>query len=194
MPTGSASFKPYRLIIELVIMLPLWQWETRTHIESKGLCQAESPRHVAYLSYYNNNRIECTVMRYHKVLAYLSLFAFLFSIYVLYSVYLSNITDRLRGNTNVESLLSRIAAKVRSMDKHTKNCPKVIFDPYIIKGLPVQVFRRELAVWNKSCMPLKFSETVKFPHTALASHPGSGNTWSRHLIQQLTGQVAYLRT
>ena len=30
--------------------------------------------------------------------------------------------------------------------------------------------------------------------TALASSPGSGNTWVRYLLQQLTGQLALLST
>lgn len=30
------------------------------------------------------------------------------------------------------------------------------------------------------------------PRTALASFPGSGNTWVRHLVQQATGKVLYI--
>ena len=40
---------------------------------------------------------------------------------------------------------------------------------------------------EKECQKMHFSET-KLPVTALASWPGSGNTWMRHLIQQATGQ------
>ena len=29
------------------------------------------------------------------------------------------------------------------------------------------------------------------PMVALASHPGAGNTWARHLLQQTTGQIQY---
>ena len=37
------------------------------------------------------------------------------------------------------------------------------------------------------CRPLGYSR-VKLPMTALASFPGSGNTWVRHLLQQSTGR------
>ena len=40
---------------------------------------------------------------------------------------------------------------------------------------------------NASCVKLGFSPTP-LPITALASQPDSGNTWTRHLIQQLTGK------
>ncbi|CAH1780846.1 unnamed protein product [Owenia fusiformis] len=39
---------------------------------------------------------------------------------------------------------------------------------------------------NSTCQPLKFSKRL-LPVTALYSLPGSGNTWMRHLIQQITG-------
>ncbi|CAH1800959.1 unnamed protein product, partial [Owenia fusiformis] len=39
---------------------------------------------------------------------------------------------------------------------------------------------------SDSCQPIKFSDTP-LPLTALYSWPGSGNTWVRHLLQQLTG-------
>ena len=39
----------------------------------------------------------------------------------------------------------------------------------------------------KDCQPIGYSKT-KLPVTALASFPGSGNTWVRHLLQQATGQ------
>ncbi|CAH1780844.1 unnamed protein product [Owenia fusiformis] len=39
---------------------------------------------------------------------------------------------------------------------------------------------------NSTCQPLKFSKRL-LPVTALYSIPGSGNTWLRHLIQQITG-------
>ena len=41
----------------------------------------------------------------------------------------------------------------------------------------------------EDCAPMHFrSLTRPLPITALASAPGSGNTWVRHLIQQLTGE------
>ncbi|CAH1793019.1 unnamed protein product, partial [Owenia fusiformis] len=39
---------------------------------------------------------------------------------------------------------------------------------------------------NITCQQLKFSQKA-LPKTALFSFPGSGNTWLRHLIQQMTG-------
>ena len=40
---------------------------------------------------------------------------------------------------------------------------------------------------SKSCRDVGFSKKV-LPRTALASFPGSGNTWVRHLLQQATGK------
>ena len=40
---------------------------------------------------------------------------------------------------------------------------------------------------SKSCRAVGFSKTA-LPRTALASFPGSGNTWVRHLLQQATGK------
>ncbi|CAH1780855.1 unnamed protein product, partial [Owenia fusiformis] len=37
-----------------------------------------------------------------------------------------------------------------------------------------------------TCQPLHYSKRL-LPVTALYSFPGSGNTWMRHLIQQITG-------
>ena len=42
-----------------------------------------------------------------------------------------------------------------------------------------------------SCRKLDFSDTAQ-PLVALASWPGSGNTWMRHLIQQVTGGLTSL--
>ncbi|CAH1777293.1 unnamed protein product [Owenia fusiformis] len=38
---------------------------------------------------------------------------------------------------------------------------------------------------SNDCQPLSFSKG--WPKTALVSFPGSGNTWARHLVQQLSG-------
>ena len=45
--------------------------------------------------------------------------------------------------------------------------------------------QREDIAW---CKPPKFRQ-VRGPVTALASFPGSGNTWVRYLLQQLTGTL-----
>ena len=66
------------------------------------------------------------------------------------------------------------------------------FDPYTLEGKPAQAYKKDLPLYEESCLPLKFSTHRKFPDIALASHPGSGNTWSRHLIQQLTGKISVI--
>ena len=40
---------------------------------------------------------------------------------------------------------------------------------------------------SNACTMLRFS-SVPLPITALASIPGSGNTWSRHIIELITGK------
>ena len=59
-----------------------------------------------------------------------------------------------------------------------------------IEGISLQDIEPSVPVWNGSCCPLKFAHK-SFPKTAMASHPGSGNTWVRHLIQQLTGKFLF---
>ena len=39
-----------------------------------------------------------------------------------------------------------------------------------------------------TCQPVKLSER-KLPLVALATSPGSGTTWARHLFQQVTGKA-----
>ena len=39
----------------------------------------------------------------------------------------------------------------------------------------------------RGCQPLRRSQ-IRLPKTALASFPGSGNTWARHILQQATGR------
>ena len=46
---------------------------------------------------------------------------------------------------------------------------------------------RKVAGPTGDCRPQGYSK-VKLPITALASFPGSGNTWVRHLLQQSTGR------
>ena len=45
----------------------------------------------------------------------------------------------------------------------------------------------KVAGLREDCRQLGYSK-VKLPITALASFPGSGNTWVRHLLQQSTGR------
>ena len=73
------------------------------------------------------------------------------------------------------------------IDKGSINCSKnatVTFDPYTLPGFTIERYEKNN---DESCIPLKFS-TERLPITALASHPGSGNTWTWFLIQQVTGR------
>ncbi|ELU04553.1 hypothetical protein CAPTEDRAFT_207350 [Capitella teleta] len=45
--------------------------------------------------------------------------------------------------------------------------------------------RRELVGNRSSCLNVSFSKR-DLPSTALASYPGSGNTWTRHIIELLS--------
>ncbi|XP_033761170.1 WSCD family member CG9164-like [Pecten maximus] len=56
---------------------------------------------------------------------------------------------------------------------------------YVDSNRPVKIFNEE----EESCQPRKLSFLPGRPkyRTALLSFPGSGNTWVRHLIQELTG-------
>lgn len=45
-----------------------------------------------------------------------------------------------------------------------------------------------LAGNHRPCVTPKYREPPDFEPTALASSPGSGNTWLRYLIQQATGK------
>ena len=49
-----------------------------------------------------------------------------------------------------------------------------------------------LQINRSSCVPLHYSRT-DLPLVLLVSFPGSGNTWTRHLIQQATGILYYPR-
>ena len=58
-------------------------------------------------------------------------------------------------------------------------------DPYEYGG---QSSGRQTGGLLPDCAIIHFSTSIKLPIVALASVPGSGNTWVRHLIQQLTGK------
>ena len=40
---------------------------------------------------------------------------------------------------------------------------------------------------NNRCTAVRFGPTDSFPLTSLTSYPGSGNTWTRYLIEEYTG-------
>ena len=74
------------------------------------------------------------------------------------------------------------------IEDRANNCSRIPwFDPYSVNGPDMHRFMPSLPSTSKPCLQVKFSTSPKMPRTALASHPGSGNTWTRHLIQQLTG-------
>ena len=77
--------------------------------------------------------------------------------------------------------------QIKAAQRTQCNAPVIDINPYNISGQEIQNILPRIPVWNGSCVPLKFTN-VRLPTTALASHPGSGNTWSRYLIQQLTGR------
>ena len=79
----------------------------------------------------------------------------------------------------------------------TKPKPKPTINPFDA-GIPMpqemQKMKEKLEgerVGADDCTRWHFSR-VPLWHTALASHPGSGNTWVRYLIQKLTGESAIL--
>ena len=57
------------------------------------------------------------------------------------------------------------------------------------KTVPEIIPQLNSYIAGNSCVKLRFASSLdNYPLTALASAPGSGNTWVRHLIQQLTGR------
>ncbi len=62
-----------------------------------------------------------------------------------------------------------------------------------LQGLGLAPMVRPRASWRKvplrpDCKPLQLTNPLTTPLTAMASFPGSGNPWLRHLIQQATGE------
>ena len=94
----------------------------------------------------------------------------------------SNNTNIFTNRKNTDSAYGHRTCKINSCNE-----PVTRLDPYNISGSPIQKFLPEIPVLNGSCIPLKFPDEA-LPRVALASHPGSGNTWTRHLIQQLSGR------
>ena len=60
-----------------------------------------------------------------------------------------------------------------------------IYTTHSIREGILKPFQDNNGFWT--CKNLKFSKK-KLPITGLASVPGSGNTWIRHLLQQATGK------
>ena len=92
------------------------------------------------------------------------------------------------------SVFSRLVdQKVKLAKLNTNRTkPKPTINPFDA-GIPMpremQKMKEKLEgerVGTDDCTRWHFS-TVPLWHTALASHPGSGNTWVRYLIQKLTG-------
>lgn len=66
-------------------------------------------------------------------------------------------------------------------------CIPVFSYNYIVRPTCSSPFRNRFGPTIEWCKPLGFLSTPG-PVTALASFPGSGNTWLRYLIQQATGE------
>ena len=55
-------------------------------------------------------------------------------------------------------------------------------------GMTEIIVHRVRHIKRKNCTDIRYSP-FPLPKTALASFPGSGNTWARHLIQLASGKV-----
>ena len=100
--------------------------------------------------------------------------------------------------------------KILHEDVHSQSTCKMLMDESVIlRAINYGTFKKHLVSTNdtvseairttkitsqkskrdksKSCQAVGFSKTA-LPRTALASFPGSGNTWVRHLLQQATGK------
>ena len=60
-------------------------------------------------------------------------------------------------------------------------------ETHIKSRMYAHAHRREVTFTRTSCTDVKFSSINHLPATALASFPGSGNTWTRHLLELATG-------
>ena len=63
----------------------------------------------------------------------------------------------------------------------------------LIKIVELQVNINVIISAETDCFQIEFSKQP-LPRVALASFPGSGNTWTRHLIQQVSGTNSLIWT
>lgn len=61
-------------------------------------------------------------------------------------------------------------------------------------GVDINMLERDTYTVNQSrCKPKDVQPSkTQLPPIGLVSFPGSGNTWTRHLIEQMTGNLAHI--
>ena len=99
---------------------------------------------------------------------------------------ISNLVS-LRSSENTSSNFLEYCRRER-IKTHGKAADNVPFDELFqhLDGVKFK-FRKRLHVTRRNCTDIRFSSRSPLPATALASNPGSGNTWTRHLIELITG-------
>ena len=87
-----------------------------------------------------------------------------------------------------KTTISNFQGKKQNSQELKKSLWKIQIDPYSEQGYRIQRYTTyKVEEWKDSCLTLKFTKR-KLPLTALASHPGTGNTWLRYLLQQMSGK------
>ena len=99
----------------------------------------------------------------------------------------TNIANRVE-RANKEEEKANINNTIATQKSNTKNNAKVKFR---YKGKGSYDGDKYKQMDDGMCVQMGFSR-VPLPKTALASFPGSGNTWLRHLVEQLTGKIDWL--
>ena len=94
---------------------------------------------------------------------------------------------------DAKKVIKKTEPKNTATVDNAKEFPKAVINPFA-EGFPASQdawkIKSQLEgnqTGSRECSRWHFS-SVALWRTALASHPGSGNTWTRYLIQQLTGQ------
>ena len=91
------------------------------------------------------------------------------------------------SNTSQESLLLHNESFNSTLQTPNINGLRILTKTEIEAKIAILPQTHSQTNHQKDCQRLRFS-SKKLPVTALASFPGSGNTWVRHLIQQATGE------
>ena len=79
-------------------------------------------------------------------------------------------------------------ASVNTDNAETKDSLVEVYEH--LKQVPLK-YRQSFSTTRKGCTHIGFSKTP-LPLTALASIPGAGNTWTRHIIEMITGDLNIL--
>ena len=89
--------------------------------------------------------------------------------------------------TSEESMRISGVSDVKSNNRKTKPKPKNS------TNIPRRIIvnkKENFEIGSDNCTKKKVTlSRTKLPITGLVSFPGSGNTWTRHLIQQMTGTI-----